>query len=398
MFGRDPEDAKKRKAYKALQKAHAQGHAETVARGKAMANNVVPIKNNMVIENPPEPMEISLPQSRAQQRSQAKTEAIQQTLNKGVAVELLKREEELTQRERIETKRMFETYRQARAVTKRERALMRREINFTRETVKQARIETKLMRRQARQQGAYVGFWWSVGKVAVNTFRWAFKRQPKADKPHRIYAEAKQAAPPQSPLTPQYAEASRPAMESPYTPEAARTPHAPERAPRYTPQAMQGLAPVWEQTPSGLYVPNNKFVLTDEVKFEFGRQLHRIMAVNDFGDVKKNMLGGWVESPNNLAEHGASWIGEDAIALGNARVENDAILHGRARIRDNVRITDWSRVFGDADLSGNVKVSGHALVGGNVRLAGDEHISGDMQLLRMPKRPGAKQDFGPLPS
>ena len=59
--------------------------------------------------------------------------------------------------------------------------------------------------------------------------------------------------------------------------------------------------------------------------------LHRIRAVTDLTeDVLAGMLGGYVESYDNLEQEGRAWISEDAIACENAVVCGDAVLTDHA--------------------------------------------------------------------
>lgn len=44
-----------------------------------------------------------------------------------------------------------------------------------------------------------------------------------------------------------------------------------------------------------------KYKLTDETKWLYGRTLHRIVALRDFGNVRKGDIGGWIEKEDNLS-------------------------------------------------------------------------------------------------
>ena len=47
-----------------------------------------------------------------------------------------------------------------------------------------------------------------------------------------------------------------------------------------------------------------KYILTDEIRAFYGKILHRIQAVRDFGNVKTGDLGGWIEKEENLSHGG----------------------------------------------------------------------------------------------
>ena len=87
-----------------------------------------------------------------------------------------------------------------------------------------------------------------------------------------------------------------------------------------------------------------KYELTDDTVQIFGKTLHRVKALCDFGDVKAGDLGGYIESESNLSDDGNSWV------YGNARVSGNARVYGDAE------------VYGDAWVSGNAWVSGDAKI------------------------------------
>ena len=91
-----------------------------------------------------------------------------------------------------------------------------------------------------------------------------------------------------------------------------------------------------------------KYEFTGEVKVKFGVTLKRIKALIDFGIVKKDDLGGFIEKEENLSHENNAWVSGNAEVSGNARVYGDARVYGNAR------------VYGDAWVSGNARVSGNA--------------------------------------
>lgn len=74
---------------------------------------------------------------------------------------------------------------------------------------------------------------------------------------------------------------------------------------------------------------NQKYEFTGETMRHFGRTLHRIKALENFGDVKKGDLGGWIESEDNLSASGNAWVSDDAWVSGDTRVSGDARVSGQ---------------------------------------------------------------------
>lgn len=79
-------------------------------------------------------------------------------------------------------------------------------------------------------------------------------------------------------------------------------------------------------------ISNQKYEITDMAHEEYPF-LHRIRALRDIcGEIHAGDIGGFVESESNLsAEPGdCAWIFDDAIAAGDAYVDQDACLRGDA--------------------------------------------------------------------
>lgn len=128
--------------------------------------------------------------------------------------------------------------------------------------------------------------------------------------------------------------------------------------------------------------------MTEKTKEFKGHTLHRIQAVKDFGHVKKDDLGGWIESKKNLAQDNDAWVGDEAMVFGNglvsgnAKVFNDAKIYGNAwvtgnaKVFNNVRIYDEARVFGNAIVSGDAKVFNAAQVFDNAIVTDFGYVNG----------------------
>ena len=96
-----------------------------------------------------------------------------------------------------------------------------------------------------------------------------------------------------------------------------------------------------------------KYKLTDECITISNRQLYRIEALKNFGDVHKGDKGGFIESEVNLSHNGDCWVYGDAEVFGNAEVYGDASVCG------------YARVFGDASVYGYAEICNNARVVNN---------------------------------
>ena len=101
-----------------------------------------------------------------------------------------------------------------------------------------------------------------------------------------------------------------------------------------------------------------KYELTSETKVINGVELHRIKALNSFGNIKKGELGGWIESEKNLSQDGDAWVSGNAKVYDNAMVYDNATVCGDATVSENATVEDKAKVHGNATISGNATVSG----------------------------------------
>ena len=75
---------------------------------------------------------------------------------------------------------------------------------------------------------------------------------------------------------------------------------------------------------------NPKYEFTGETMDCFGYTLRQIEAIENFGDVKKGDIGGWIETEKNLSRYGNAWVSGDARVFGDALVSGDARVSGDA--------------------------------------------------------------------
>jgi DNA-binding XRE family transcriptional regulator/carbonic anhydrase/acetyltransferase-like protein (isoleucine patch superfamily) len=141
-----------------------------------------------------------------------------------------------------------------------------------------------------------------------------------------------------------------------------------------------------------------KYELTYETKvLETGEVLHRIRALEDFGDVIGGDLGGWIESEMNLGVVGNCWVYDEACVYGEAIVSIDATVRdtahvygkagviGEAEVYDNARVHEngqvlGGQVYGEAQVFGQAKLFDDAYVHGNARVFGYAEVFGDARV------------------
>ena len=123
-----------------------------------------------------------------------------------------------------------------------------------------------------------------------------------------------------------------------------------------------------------------KYKLTDETINHNGRTLHRIVALKDFGDVKKGEEGGFIEKEENLSHDGDCWVSGNVKVYGNAMVYGDARVSGKARVSENAKVSGNAWVYGIAMVYGNAKVYGDARVYGNAMVFGNARVYGNIHL------------------
>ena len=156
-----------------------------------------------------------------------------------------------------------------------------------------------------------------------------------------------------------------------------------------------------------------EMLMDDSVSFVYRgawHTLYRIKSLQEFGDVSKGDIGGYIEREDNLSHSGNCWVYcdarvfDNASVLGNAAVSGNALILANATIRDNAFVTNDARVTGfalvcdDAHISdnaivsdsatirgyaqilGNAKVRDRAIVGGVARVRGNSAVIDDAQV------------------
>lgn len=99
-----------------------------------------------------------------------------------------------------------------------------------------------------------------------------------------------------------------------------------------------------------------KYILTDETMQHNGRTLYRIKAAKDFGHIKKDELGGWVESEDNLSQKGECWIYNNAKVFDKAKIYGNAEVWGDSVVHENAKVYGKAGVYGFADICGDAEI------------------------------------------
>ena len=129
-----------------------------------------------------------------------------------------------------------------------------------------------------------------------------------------------------------------------------------------------------------------KYKLTEETLEIEGHVLNRIIALRDFGEVKKGDLGGFIEKESNLSHDWTCWIYNDAVVRGNAMVYGDAKVYGNAEVYGNATVCGEAMVYGnamvygEATVCGNAEVYGEAMVCGNAEVYGNAMVYGNAKV------------------
>ncbi|KAB6698721.1 polymer-forming cytoskeletal protein [Phocaeicola vulgatus] len=115
---------------------------------------------------------------------------------------------------------------------------------------------------------------------------------------------------------------------------------------------------------------NKKYEFTGETKKFSGRTLKRIKRISD------GVIGGWIESEENLSHEGWCFIYDEAIVYGEAEVYGEARVCGEAEVYDEARVYGEAIVCGKAIVYGEARVYGEAEVYGEARVCGKAEVCG----------------------
>ena len=120
-----------------------------------------------------------------------------------------------------------------------------------------------------------------------------------------------------------------------------------------------------------------KYELTSATKVFNGVELHRIKALESFGNIEEGDWGGWIESEKNLSQDGCAWVYDNATVCGNATVCDNATVCGNAFISGNAKVGGDAKVGGYAWVCENAIVDRNAIVERNTIVYGNAVVGGD---------------------
>lgn len=123
-----------------------------------------------------------------------------------------------------------------------------------------------------------------------------------------------------------------------------------------------------------------KYELTEDTIVFKKRTLYRIKRLSD------GLLGGYIESENNLSQNGSCFVYDRAKVFGKAKILDDAkirdcaIVFGSAVISKSASIEGSSMAFHNAAIAGAAKISGNVRVYGNATARGCSTVKDDVHL------------------
>lgn len=91
-----------------------------------------------------------------------------------------------------------------------------------------------------------------------------------------------------------------------------------------------------------------------------GREVFRVKALKNFGNVNAGDVGGWVCSENNLSQEGDCWIYDDAKCLDNSRVYDNAKMYDNSIMFGNSVMYDKAKMFDKSIMCNNAEMCGNA--------------------------------------
>lgn len=97
--------------------------------------------------------------------------------------------------------------------------------------------------------------------------------------------------------------------------------------------------------------------------------------------IKKNQLGGWIESEDNLCTTDESWVSDEACVYNHAVVEDESYVFNNAQVYENGWVHGNSVVCNEAQVYGNAQFQAKSCAFDNARVYDDAdvnntHVSG----------------------
>lgn len=112
-----------------------------------------------------------------------------------------------------------------------------------------------------------------------------------------------------------------------------------------------------------------KYEFTGEVKQSYNRVLHRIRRCSD------GVVGGWIESAENLDQDGDCFVYDEATVAGDSRVSDNGVVRDKAHVIDTV-VRDNGSIIGNSYVY-NCEVVEYATIAANDMEIHDISIGGN---------------------
>ena len=98
---------------------------------------------------------------------------------------------------------------------------------------------------------------------------------------------------------------------------------------------------------------NKKYEFTGETIDWHGHTLRQIMRISD------KLVGGWIESEENLSHNGECFVFDNAKVYDNANISDNAEISGNAEVHGTAKVFEDAIVFGNAEVCGNATICGN---------------------------------------
>ena len=119
---------------------------------------------------------------------------------------------------------------------------------------------------------------------------------------------------------------------------------------------------------------DKRYEILDKTLNYKGHILHRVRRVSDC------LLGGWIESEDNLSQEGSCFVFGEAKVYGGARVFGNAEVFGNAKVYDLAKVHGNAKVYGASMVYRKAEVYDNAHIFGNAEVYGLSTVYGDAKV------------------
>lgn len=124
---------------------------------------------------------------------------------------------------------------------------------------------------------------------------------------------------------------------------------------------------------------NKKYTFIGEKYFEdINLTLRRIQSISDFGRIKKDCVGGFIQDETNLSMFDNSWVMGESRVFEHAKLEGSSIILGNCKIFQNAKISGSVLMFGNCEIFGKSKITAsNSFLSGQIKMFDNAQINGD---------------------